>query len=431
MGALAGPAAVTAARPVSAGRALLAVVLCGMLLRLQIVAVGPLIPDIQAELGGTFVQLGLLTTVPVMAMALVAVLAARVASATGTFLGITVSLVALSAAGLLRTSADNVTDLILATIPMGAGMGIAGALAPAVIKETQSHRPARAAGAHVAGMIAGSGISTALVIPLAQLFGTWRAALVVLALGSVVGTVAWVVVTRGARGTRPSSAGRAEVRWRHAGTWVIVAIFAFQAVIFWGLGSWLATAYQRIGWSPEAAGGLTSLLNASPLIGAVWISSFGDRFGTRRQNLTAASALVVVGAVVLAAALPVVTPVGAVLAGAGLGALFALVIALPLDVSRSIREAAGLTSLTFAIGFGSAAVTPMVLGALADATGSFALPLWSMVLVAVVMLVTCQSTSYLRMRFLDDRAGPTLPVASDAGGGRGHGRACGAPSAED
>ena len=397
-----------AARPVSAGRALLAVVVCGLLLRLQIVAVGPLIPDIQADLGGSFLQLGLLTTVPVLVMALVAVLAARVAAVTGTFLGITVALVALSVAGLLRTAAGNVGDLILATIPMGAGMGIAGALAPAVIKETQSHRPARAAGAHVAGLIAGSGLSTALAVPLAQLFGTWRAALLVLAVGSVVGTIAWIAITRGARGTRPSTSGRAEVRWRHAGTWVIVAIFAFQAVIFWGLGSWLATAYQRIGWSPEAAGGLTSLLNASPLLGAVWISSFGDRLGSRRQNLTAASALVVAGAGVLAAGLPVVTPAGAVLAGAGLGALFALVIALPLDVSRSLREAAGLTSLTFGIGFGSAAITPMVLGALADVTGSFALPLWSMVLVAIVMLITCQSTSYVRMRPADrpaDRLG--------------------------
>lgn len=399
----------TATTPLSPARALVAVVVCGLLLRLQIVAVGPLIPDIQAELGGTFVQLGLLTTVPVMAMALVAILAGRVAAVMGTFLSITISLVALSAAGLIRTSAGSVGDLILATIPMGAGMGIAGALAPAVIKETQSHRPARAAGAHVAGLIAGSGISAAVVVPVAHLFGTWRAALLVLALASVAGTIAWIVITRGARGTRPSTVGPAEVRWRHPGTWVIVAIFAFQALIFWGLGSWLATAYQRIGWSPEAAGGLTSLLNGSPLLGAIWISSFGDRLGSRRQNLTAASILVVAGTVLLAAELSPVAPFAAVLAGTGLGALFALVITLPLDVARSIREAAGLTSLTFAIGFGAAAVTPVILGALADLTGSFALPLWSMALVAVLMLVTCQSTSHVRMRPLNDPAvGPAL-----------------------
>lgn len=407
----------TAAKPVSPSRALLAVVVCGLLLRLQIVAVGPLIPEIQAEVGGTFFQLGLLTTVPVMAMAFVAVLAGRVAATLGTFLGITISLVALSAAGLLRAGVGNVSDLILTTIPMGAGMGIAGALAPAVIKETQSHRPARAAGAHVAGLIAGSGISTALVVPVSHLFGTWRAALFVLALGSVVGTIAWMLITRAARGTRPSTVGHAEVRWRRAGTWVIVAIFAFQAVIFWGLGSWLATAYQQIGWSPAAAGGLTSMLNASPLLGAIWISSFGDRLGSRRQNLTGASALVVAGTVLLAVALPIGAPVGAVLAGAGLGALFALVITLPLDVARSVREAAGLTSLTFAIGFGSAAVTPMILGALADVTGSFALPLWSMVLVAVVMLATSQSTSYLGMRAADEPVNVLHSSVPDGGGG--------------
>jgi cyanate permease len=43
-------------------------------------------------------------------------------------------------------------------------------------------------------------------------------------------------------------------------------------------------------------------------------------------------------------------------------------------------------------------VTPMILGALADITGSFTLSLWTMVGAAVVMLLGTRSTAYLRMR---------------------------------
>jgi MFS transporter, CP family, cyanate transporter len=382
---------------IAPARALVAIVLCGVLLRLQISAVGPIIPAIQADLGGTFFQLGLLTTVPVILLGFFALVAVRTAARLGTFLAITVSLVMITAAALLRAGGSDVTGLVLATIPIGIGTGIAGALASAVIKETQSHRPARAAGAHVAGLIAGSGLATAMVVPIANAFDTWRAALLVIAVSSVVGTIGWVVLTRAAPGTRPKAGGSTEIAWRQLGTWVIVLLFSLQALIFWGVATWIATAYQEIGWTPTAAGFLASLLNVSPLIGAIWISGFGDRFGSRRRNLGAASVLVVIGTT-LVAGLPDAAPLGAVLTGAGLGALFALTLTLPLDVARSAREAAGLTGLAFVIGYGSAAVTPMILGALADITGSFTLSLWTMVGAAVVMLLGTRSTAYLRMR---------------------------------
>jgi MFS transporter, CP family, cyanate transporter len=398
---------------ISPARALVAIVLCGVLLRLQISAVGPIIPAIQADLGGTFFQLGLLTTVPVILLGFFALVAVRVAARLGTFLAITVSLVMITSAALLRAGGNDVTVLVLATIPIGIGTGIGGALASAVIKETQSHRPARAAGAHVAGLIGGSGLAAAVVVPISNAFDTWRAGLFVIAVGSVVGTIGWIILTRAARGTRPVTGGPTEIAWLHPGTWVIVLLFSLQALIFWGVSTWIATAYQEIGWTPTAAGLLASLLNASPLFGAIWISGFGDRFGSRRRNLAVASVLVLVGTTLIAG-LPDLAAAGAVLTGAGLGALFALTMTLPLDVARSAREAAGLTGLTFVIGFGSAAVTPMILGALADLTGSFTLSLWTMVGAAALMLLGSRSTAYLRMGSTDESE--HAPVESGTSG---------------
>jgi CP family cyanate transporter-like MFS transporter len=73
--------------------------------------------------------------------------------------------------------------------------------------------------------------------------------------------------------------------------------------------------------------------------------------------------------------------------GLGIGGLFPLALTLPLDYSADPEEAARLTAMAFFVGYIVAAVGPVEVGALRDATGGYAIPFGALASIGVVMLV--------------------------------------------
>lgn len=145
--------------------------------------------------------------------------------------------------------------------------------------------------------------------------------------------------------------------------------------------SWLADTYVELGWAPEAAGGLVALLNVGSLAGAVTAGLIGGRYlglGPALVVLSMGFALATAGFVLL----PALGPLWAVLAGYANGALFPLLLALPLPLAGSVNGVAGLSTVMIGAGYSLAATGPIVLGAVRDATGSFHASLLILVVVA-------------------------------------------------
>jgi CP family cyanate transporter-like MFS transporter len=58
------------------------------------------------------------------------------------------------------------------------------------------------------------------------------------------------------------------------------------------------------------------------------------------------------------------------------GAMFALVLTLPLDLEHEPRRVGALVGMMLGLGYTIGAISPFVLGAIRDATGSFTADLW-------------------------------------------------------
>src|SRR5207247_5977806 len=69
----------------------------------------------------------------------------------------------------------------------------------------------------------------------------------------------------------------------------------------------------------------------------------------------------------------------AVLLGAAVGPLFPLTLTLPLDASRNPAQVAAFTGMMLGVGYTLSSSSPLVLGAVRDATGSFSSALWVLV----------------------------------------------------
>jgi MFS transporter, CP family, cyanate transporter len=362
--------------------------LAGLALRPQIVGVGPLIPEIQDDLDVSHAVAGLLTTIPVLCMGVFALPAPRVSRRYGTRLAIAVCLGLIGGFGIARGIAPGVAGVILLTFGVGIGLGLAQALMPVAVKERFARRPAFATGIYVLGFNIGSALSSALAVPLADVAGSWRWSLVVFSAVTVALVPAWVWLTRGEPPHRRAEAARIRLPWTSGTAWTLVGIFGSMACVFYGLNSWLPDAYVERGWSDGKAGGLLAVLNITALVTTVVIPWLADRRGSRRLYLVGASS-----ALVLSVAGFVAVPGGAwvwaAVVGLCTGALFPLVMTLPVDVGKRAADVASATGLMLGVGYTIGAIAPLLLGAARDLTGTYTTTLWLIVVAGASLFTLC------------------------------------------
>lgn len=364
--------------------------------RAPIVVVGPVLPEITTDLGVSHAVAGLLITLPVLLMALVAIPTARFSRRWGTRRTMAVSLTALAAAGIARPLAPNQLGLLGLTIPIGVAIGVIGVLLPIFVKEEAPDQPARATGAYVTAMLIGASLASTLAVPLAEWGGTWRTPLLVFGMLALIPLFGWLATTR----TAPSGTTRQQERWplpwRNPVAWLLIVAFSLQSVMFYGLITWLAPALVESGTTAVAAGAIVGVFVIAGIPATIAVSWLGDRLPSRRIGLLLFAGLSLVGVLGFAAA-PALAIFWAVIGGVGSGAIFALVMTLPLDVAAHPAEAGGYSALMLAGGYLIASAAPSVLGAVRDATGSFSATMWLIVICTTLLVAVCAIASPARL----------------------------------
>jgi MFS transporter, CP family, cyanate transporter len=387
----------TVAAPVRSGFALLAALFVASLaLRPQLVGVGPLLPDIEADLAVSHAVGGLLGTIPVLCMALFAPAAAPLTAWASLRTAIGACVFGVAAFGLARAAAPG-ADLVLAlTVPVGVALAVAGALLPVAVKARFADRPAFATGVYTTGLGVGAALAAALAVPLADALGGWRGALAAFSVVTVGLAAGWLLLSSGTWTER--SATRAHrLPFGRGIVWGIVAVFGLQSAIFYAFVSWMPDAFQERGWSAAAAGALAGVFGLAALPTGLLVPWIADRAGSRRLWLTGASGCTVVGMFGLAA-LPEAAFAWSTIAGAAIGAVFPLSLTLCLDVAHEPAEAGAVAALVLLGGYTLSSLSPVGLGALRDATGSFSPVLWTMFGAAVVLLACCVPLTADRLR---------------------------------
>ncbi len=389
-----------------------ALLLVALALRPQLTAIGPLAGPIIADLGVGHAYVGLLTTIPVLCMGMFAVVGPVLAGLVGIRGGITASVAGLLLFALLRLVVPEAPALLFLTFAMGVGIGAVGPILPMFVRGRLPGHVVAGTAAYAAGTSIGAALGGGLAAPLEQLLGGWRAALLVLTLGSSVTLVAWLVLAGRLRTFRPEPGhgpepgrGPGRVRvvrrpslpWRRPVAWAIGLLFGMQSWLYYGTTAWIAAVYVERGWDPVAAGGLLTLMNVTSLgtiMGVPWLSGRG---ATRRTLLGSSAVTAAVGlAGITLGSGP--APLWAAAIGLALGMTFTLVLTLPVDISADQREVGGAATMMLLVGYLLSSLAPFALGAVRDATGSFDASLWLLVGIAVVMIPLAAALSPDRLR---------------------------------
>jgi MFS transporter, CP family, cyanate transporter len=380
-------------------RALLAALFLGALaLRPQLVGIGPLIPAIQLDLHTSHAVAGLLGTIPVLCMGLFAPPAAFLSQRFGSRHALAAALALIGAFGIARAFVPGAALLILLTIPVGIGMGLGNALLPVGVKERFADRPVFATGVYAAGINVGATVSAASAVPIANVLGGWRDPLLVFSAVVLGLFVLWLVLTRVERGAHVAAAVPRPLAlpWRSSFGWRLVGAFFFMSATYYGLNAWLPDVYVERGWSEGKAGALLAVLNATQIVAGLTIAFLADRMWSRRAWMSGCSglgALSLLGVVLL----PGAGFLWAFLLGATIGPLFSLTMALPLDVGRGPAEVAAYTGLMLGAGYSLSAMSPLVLGAIRDASSGFGVVLWVLVGLTVALFAVDSSLTPERL----------------------------------
>ena len=363
-------------------------------LRPQIIGVGPLLPQVRADLGISHTVEGLLSTIPVLCMGLFAPVAALLAARFGARYAIAAAIALIAGGGMLRVASPHAAVLLLFTFPVGVGIAVAGTLMPVAVKERFPHRPGFATGVYAAGIQTGSTAAAALAVPLGHWHGGWRFSLFICSAAMALLVPLWLVSSR-SQAERPLRPARPKLPWRSVTAWRLAIVFALVGMTFYAVSHWLANAYVEHGWSEHRAGWLLTAFQAATVPSGLVMPWIADRFGSRRIYM------------VVAALVMCVTLVGVIEAPGGAwfwvaiigwcnGTLFGMVMTLPLDVSDKPAEVGAVAAMMLGVGYSLAAALPFTLGAVRDATGSFTDALW--VLVGVTALAAAASSTLTRDR---------------------------------
>jgi CP family cyanate transporter-like MFS transporter len=371
--------------------------LASLALRPQLVGIGPLLSTIQHGLGVSHSVAGLLPTLIVLSMGLFAPVAFTIARRVGPRWAITAALALIAAAGVARAQAGPAAAVIALTLPVGIGVAIAGSLMPLVVRQSWPRRPVLATAVYTTGISLGAAVSAALAVPLSDAFGGWRGSLTAFSLFTAALVLAWIALTRRYGGHSVAAGPLPRLPLRSGTGWLLVAIFSFTSIAYYGVNAWLPSAFTERGWSHASAGELLTALNAVTVPVTIALALRGDHFGSRRFWIAAGAVLQLTGLLGV-----ILAPAGgwawAMLIGAGIGLLFPSIMMLPLDVADKPAEVGAMAALMLGAGYTLAATAPFVLGLLRDAAGSFTVGLWVIVVDTVLILCVVALTSNERLR---------------------------------
>jgi len=363
--------------------------------RPQVIAIGPLLPSIQASLGISHGLAGLLSSIPVLCMGIFAPLAPAVARRLGARWALAACATLVIVFGLLRLGVPGPALVLALTFGIGLGMGLAGPIFPLVVRHEIPTRPALGTGAYAIGLVLGGTVAAAVAVPLAGDILDWRIAFVVISLAGLGSLAIWLALAP-ADEIVDEAVQPPRIPWRSGIAWLLGLLFGLQSMLYYGVVTWLAAVYVDRGWSEHDSANLVALFGATTLIATSVMPLGADRIGTRRGQLVASSSAILLGFVGLIVA-PEPAVLWALLLGAGMGAIFPIVLTLPVDVGGRPANVAATAALMLLVGYILSAIAPFAFGVARDVTGDYGLGLWLLAALGVVLVALCSVLTPARL----------------------------------
>jgi len=370
-------------------------------LRAAITSLPPVFPELHGALHLSPASQALLAAIPVLCFAVFSGVAAPLSRRLGEERVLGAALVML-AAGLLLRGADPALLLFPGTVVAGAAIALMNVLLPSLVKRRRPERAGLLIGLYLLSLSAGAIVGSLIAVPVFQAAGggagSVRLTLGIWAVPALIGAAVWLPQLRhrtlparrprGAPSALAPTALAPTALWRHPLTWQVTAFLGLQSLSYYATLSWFPTLFRDRGASAVHAGTLLAVMNLGNALTALLVPVLAHRLAD--QRLLAAVSIIGTGAGLAGAAFGPLPAAAAFifLLGLGQGGSLGLGIFYTMARAPDPMTAASLSAFAQSAGYLLASVGPLLLGFLHTATGGWSIPVWVLMGVAALQLVT-------------------------------------------
>ncbi|EIC06600.1 major facilitator superfamily MFS_1 [Microbacterium laevaniformans OR221] len=370
--------------------ALVGVVLVAFSLRSAVAALSPIISEVQADFAVPTWVAGLIGTAPPVCFAVFGIVTPILERRFGLERLAAASMLIVTAALIARSLAGDAATLLLATTVLFAAVGVGNVVLPPLIKTYFPDRVGTMTALYSALLAMAAFVPPLVAVPVADAAG-WRFSLGMWAILALLAVVPWVTLVARANVARaqapvtvdldapaPGVLGRLP---RLALAWALAGTFGISAASVYACFAWLPVVLVDIaGVSHAEAGALLSLFGAMGLPWSIIVPILITRW--RRVGVVYAAALIagltgVAGMLIAPAA---ATILWVVLLGTP-QALFPAVLVLIQLRSRTHEGSVALSGFAQSVGYGIAALFPLMFAVVHELTGQ-----WQPVLIVFGLL---------------------------------------------
>jgi CP family cyanate transporter-like MFS transporter len=382
--------AVAARREPSTALRVVGVVAVAAVLRPPIAGVGPVLGDVQRDLGLSAATVSALTALPVLCFGAGAFAGPALARRLGMDRALAAVLFAL-AGGLLFRVAAGPAVLVAGTAVAGGAIAVANVLLPSVVKQDFPRRVGLMTGAYTATLSGFAALAALTAVPLAGWTASgWRGSLLSWGGLAVLALLLWLPQLR-SRGSRPAALAAPHLARRLLRNRQALALTLFmglQSLCFYSVLTWLPSLLVDAGWSAAGAGALLSVATVIGIPAGLVLPPLAARSDDQRWLCVAVSAVIAAGLLGLLLMPTAATLLWVVLLGLGLGAAFPLALLLIVLRSSGPAVTGQLSAMVQGLGYLLAATGPFLVGVVYEATGS-----WSPSLVLLLGCVLVQAAA--------------------------------------
>lgn len=363
------------------------VMLTAVNLRAGITSVGPLIGSIREDIGISGTLAGMLTTLPLLAFAVLSPLTPGFARRVGMEKALMLSMIVLTA-GIWIRSVSSPWTLMIGTALLGSAIAVGNVLLPSLVKRDFPRNIGLMTGTYSTVMNFMAAAASGVSIPLAVQAGLgWQGALAVWSVLSVPAVLIWVLQRKERK--VQTAAVAAPAQWkgliRSRVAWSITLFMGLQSFTFYSNVSWLPEILRSQGMDMASAGWMLSLLQFVSLPFSFIIPVLAGRRADQRMLVAVSAVSMLIGYIGLLSGYSALNVLWVILIGTSGGANFSLSLMFFTLRSRTVHESAALSGMAQSFGYLLAAVGPMLIGYMHDFTGGWKPSL--LILASIVVLL--------------------------------------------
>ncbi|NEU30165.1 MFS transporter [bacterium LRH843] len=368
----------------------ISVILIGSNLRAPLTSVGSLISFIRDDLAISHALAGTITTLPLLAFALLSPFVPKLAHRIGMERAIAICLLFLTI-GIIVRSLPGVSLLFIGTMLIGLAIAIGNVLLPSFIKVNFPLKIGIMTGLYAVSMNLFGALASGLSVPFSNVNGVgWQGALGLWGILSFIALLIWIPQLKKRYSSQSSTnpaMKKSKSLWKSPLAWQVTLFMGLQSFMFYTLVTWLPEIVQSNGYSSEAAGWMLSLMQFSIIPITFIIPIIAEKM--KNQMLLGAMTAVffLLGISGLLFGNTALIPVSVIITGIAGGSAFGLAMMFFSLRTTDGKQAAELSGMAQSIGYLLAALGPVLFGALHDLTNGWETPLSMLLLIAFVIFI--------------------------------------------